>query len=110
MASPYPSRAALAAGVPARYHYWHGRSRQRYLFTCTDSAGISDFLEGVAIAAIDGTVVWTGEVSQLALMAVTTWPRRAALYVHLLASTPEERRAVIEDLRPSVGGHLRLAA
>lgn len=109
---PFPvvPQAASAAGLPARYLYWCGRSGRRYLFTATDAAGIADFGEGVAIAAVDGRIVWTGEIAALAFMLLATGMQRASFYVHLLASTREERRAVMADLRPIDGAHLRLAA
>jgi hypothetical protein len=108
------SPAALAAGVPARYRYWYGRSGQRYLFTATEVDGpldgFADFSDGVAIAVRDGAIIWSGDVGALACMPRTAWHRRADLYVHLLAATPEERRAVADDLRPAQREHLRLAA
>ena len=110
MSSPIVSRAALAAGVPVRYLYWIGRSSRRYLFTCTDWPGLSDFADGVAIAVSAGEIVWSGEIAALASLPASAEARRAAIYVHLLASNAEERRAVIEDLRPACGTHLRLAA
>jgi hypothetical protein len=104
------SRAALAAGVPVRYLYWVGRSKRRYLFTCTDWRSLADFSEGVAIAVSGGAIVWSGEIAALAALPPSAEARRAALCVHLLASTPEDRRRVIEDLRPSGAAQLRLAA
>ena len=108
--SPTVSRAALAAGVPVRYLYWFGRSNRRYLFTCTDWRSLGDFAEGVAIAVAGGAIVWSGEIAAFLSLPPSAEARRAALYVHLLASSPEERRAVIADLRPAEGTHLRLAA
>ena len=110
MSTPIVSRAALAAGVPVRYLYWSGRSQRRYLFTCTEPRSLSDFSEGVAIAVSGGTIVWSGEIAGFASLPPSAEARRAAVYVHLLAATPEERRRVIEDLRPTAGAHLRLAA
>lgn len=110
MSSPIVSRAALAAGVPVRYLYWIGRSGRRYLFTCTDWPSLSDFGDGVAIAVSAGEIVWSGEIAAVACLPRSAEARSAALYVHLLASNSEERRAVIEDLRPACGAHLRLAA
>ena len=110
MSTPIVSRAALAAGVPVRYLYWTGRSQRRHLFTCTDWRSLPDFSEGVAIAVSHGAIVWSGEIAALAALPPFAEARRAAIYIHLLAATPEERRAVIEDLRPAEGGHLRLAA
>jgi hypothetical protein len=106
----YVSRAALAAGVPARYRYWLGRSGRRYLFTCTDVSDLAHFELGVAIAVMAGQITWTGDIATLAAMPASAPARNAAIYVHLLAATPEERQAVVEDLKPIDGSHLRLAA
>ena len=110
------SSAALEAGVPARYLYWYGRSGRRYLFTAaesgtgSDSGAMADFGDGVAIAVRAGAIVWSGDMAALAFMPRTAWRHRVDLYVHLLAATPEARRAVVEDLRPQQGEHLKLAA
>ena len=108
--APHLSRVALAAGLPARYLYWFGRSGRRYLFTCMGEAATADFKSGVAMAVSRGEIVWIGDIAALARMPADAAPRRAAIYVHLLASTLAERRAVIEDLRPEECTLLRLAA
>jgi hypothetical protein len=108
--SSHLSKVAIAAGLPARYLYWFGHSGRRYLFTCTGANAAADFEAGVAIAVSGGEIVWTGEVVALARMADDELPRRAEVYVHLLAETLAERRAVIEDLRPAERVRLRLAA
>lgn len=108
--SPHLSQVALAAGLPARYLYWFGHSGQRYLFTCTGSRGAADFESGVAIAVSGGQIIWIGEVAELSRMAGDAVPRRAEIYVHLLAATLAERRSVIDDLRPEERVRLRLAA
>jgi hypothetical protein len=109
MSSPSPSRAALAAGVPTRFLYWLGRSGKRHLFTRTSGQGISDFEDGVAIAVRDGKVIWAGDIADLGRMPEHSAPRRATIYLHLLASNAEERQAVTDDLRPDPWW-LRLAA
>jgi hypothetical protein len=101
------SQAAIAAGVPARYLYWRGRSNRRYLFTRT--AALADFAEGVAIAAVAGQIVWAGEIGQMPGVCGADW-RSASFYVHLLAATADERRAIVEDLSPAARGCVRLAA
>jgi hypothetical protein len=108
--TPQVSPVALAAGLPARYLYWFGHSGQRYLFTCTSGSAIGDFEAGVAMAVASGRIVWVGEAAALARMPRDASPRRAAIYVHLLAATRDERRAVIDDLQPEAVGRLRLAA
>ncbi len=109
--SPLPqiSRVAIAAGLPARYLYWIGHSGKRHLFTCTGGAAVTDFEFGVAIAVAGGEIVWIGDVDKLARMPQNARPRRAEVYVHFLAATSAERRAVIDDLRPE-RQQLRLAA
>ncbi len=108
--APRLSQVALAAGLPARYLYWFGHSGQRYLFTCTGIRGVADFESGVAIAVSGGQIVWIGEVAELSRMAGDAVPRRAEIYVHLLAATLAERRSLIDDLRPEERVRLRLAA
>jgi hypothetical protein len=103
-------RTAAAAGLASRYLYWCGRSGRRYLFTSTDHASLADFGDGVAIAAVHGRLVWAGEAADLTRLPRAAGLSRPALYVHLLAATPEERRVVIEDLRPVEARHMRLAA
>ena len=113
MPSQIVSQAALAAGLPARFLYWCGRSMRRYLFTALEPRGLADFEDGVAIAVEDGRVIWSGEIAALGAMPDEALPRRAELFVHLLARTPDERRGVIEDFRPRPGGGgdgLKLAA
>jgi hypothetical protein len=106
---PQVSRVALAAGLPARYVYWSGQSGRRYLFTCIGAGALADFDCGVAIAVSGGETVWIGDVTELAAMPAGSRARRAEIYVHLLASTLAERRAVIADMRPA-RQELRLAA
>jgi hypothetical protein len=107
--SPLPARAALAAGVAARFFYWSGRSGRRYLFSCTAGARIGDFEEGVAMAVSGESIVWMGEVTALARMPLESAPRRAAIFLHLLAGSAEERRVVIEDLQPRREGYFQMA-
>jgi hypothetical protein len=106
---PQLSRVAIAAGLPARYLYWFGRSGRRYLFTCTGGAAVADFESGVAIAVASGEIVWIGEIDMLRRMPQSARPRRAEVYVHFLASNAAERRALIDDLRPE-RQQLKLAA
>jgi hypothetical protein len=108
--SPQLPRVTLAAGLPARFVYWFGRSGRRYLFSCTGAGAAADFESGVAIAVSGGQIVWIGEVAEFSRMAEHSVPRRAEIYVHLLAATLAERRALIEDLRPEEAVRLRLAA
>jgi hypothetical protein len=103
-------RAALAAGLPARFLYWFGRSGQRYLFSCTGFSGAADFESGVVIAVSGTEIVWSGEVAELLDLPKDAPARRAAIYIHLLASTLAARRAIADDLRPAVHAEFRLAA
>jgi len=108
---PQMPRATLAAGLPARFLYWVGHSGRRYLFSCTGLRGAADFESGIAIAVSGKDIIWVGEVAELSGLALDASARRAAIHVHLLATTLVERRAVIEDLRPAVEElQLRLAA
>jgi hypothetical protein len=116
---PSISRVALAAGIPARYLYWTGHSGRRYLFTCMSGAAAAELESGVAIAVSGERIVWTGQVGELAMLPSDAPARRAAIYVHLLATTLAERRGIVWDLRPvevedapvaEQQCHLRLAA
>jgi hypothetical protein len=108
--SPHLSGVALAAGLPARFLYWFGHSGRRHLFTCVGAEAAADCEGAVGIAVSGGQIVWIGEAAELARMDAEALPRRAEVYVHLLAATLAERRAVIEDLRPEERVRLRLAA
>jgi len=108
--APQIPRAALAAGLPARFLYWVGRSGRRYLFSCTGLDGAADFESGVAIAVSGREIVWIGEVAELSMLSKDAPARRAAIHLHLLAATLAERRDVIDDLRPEERAELRLAA
>jgi hypothetical protein len=104
------SQVALAAGLPPRYFYWQGHSSRRYLFTATEPSIVGDFEEGVVIAVAGGRIIWSGEITELAEKALCSRLGGAAFYVHLLAATPAERRAIIYDLRPLGREGLPLAA
>jgi hypothetical protein len=110
MLSSVVSRAAAAAGVPPRYIYWTGHSGRRHLFTAAGSGSIADFEDGVALAVDEGRIAWAGEVAALAVAPCGGRFGHMIFYVHLLARSAEERRAIIEDLRPLDGCHLKLAA
>ena len=110
MLSSAVSRAAAAAGVPPRYVYWTGHSGRRHLFTAAGSGSIADFEDGVALAVDGGRVAWAGEVATLAVAPCGPRFAHMTFYVHLLARSAEERSAIIEDLRPLDGCHLKLAA
>jgi hypothetical protein len=107
--APEFPRTALAAGLPARYLYWFGHSGRRYLFTATGGAPLADFGRGVAIAVRGRAVVWAGDIEAL-VSGADVPPVAEAIYVHLLARTPAERRAAVADLAAAPGAPLRLAA
>lgn len=110
LSSPQLPRVALAAGLPARFVYWVGRSGRRYLFSCTGIGSAADFESGVAIAASGEDIVWAGEVAELLRLPRDAPARLASVYIHLLATTLADRRAVIEDLYQEEPAELRLAA
>ena len=110
MLSSAVSRIAAAAGVPPRYVYWTGHSGRRHLFTAAGPGSIADFEDGVALAVDGDRVVWAGDIAALAVAPRISRFAEMTFYVHLLARSPEERRAVIDDLRPLDGCHLKLAA
>ena len=108
--SPHLSEVTMAAGLPARYVYWFGRSGRRYLFTCTGAESVQDFDSGVAIAVSGGRIVWIGEVAALRNAPAYSLPRRAEIYVHFLAESLAQRQEIVADLRPEERVRLRLAA
>jgi len=100
-----------------RFRYFVGGSGRRYLFTAVDVAEFGDFASGILLLARpseDGVearlVVPFGGGGEPAASVCRkaigrSGPDRA--YVHLLAETPGERRAVVFDLCPNLE---RLAA
>ena len=110
MSTSFIARAALAAGVPPRFRYWSGHSGHRYLFTSTTPDLLADFDEAIAIAVDGDRIVWIGDASSLERFVSASLIRRAQVYVHLLAATPEERRALVTDLQPAAQYSLPLAA
>jgi len=110
MSTSFVARAALAAGVPPRFRYWSGHSGRRFLFTSTTPDLLTEFDEAVAIAVDGDRIVWIGDASALGRPASASLIRRTQVYVHLLAATPEERRALVTDLQPAAQYSLPLAA
>jgi len=93
------SRVAAAVGLPERYRYWSGHSRRRYLFSRALPASGADYEDAVVIAVRAGEVVWVGEPG--AAVRCPEQTEDCALFVHLLATSAEERRRIIADLRPA---------
>jgi hypothetical protein len=106
--SPFVPQAALAAGLPARYLYWHGRSGRRYLFTRTEIAALADFVDAVVILVADGEIVFAGGPADARLAASAF--RRVSAHVHLLAASAAARKAIAADIAPPAAQIIRLAA
>ena len=106
--SSFVPQVALAAGLPARYLYFRGRSGRRHLFTRTSISELMDFCAAVAILVARGEIVWAGDASA-AGPAASTFGRVSA-HVHLLAATAAARRGVVDDLAPVGVTIVRLAA
>lgn len=108
--APHIARVALAAGLPARYLYWTGRSGRRYVFTRMHAEEAAELEDGIAIAVANGCIEWIGSVEDLARRSGAA-AAQASVYVHFLAQSSAERRSVIWDLRPGDAEHpLALAA
>lgn len=96
---------AAAAGCPARYHFWMGNSATRYLFTEVEAEALSHFRGAVVlIAKPEGA----GALAVHRLATLETGAdlrpllrdidRGKKVLVHLLATTPAARQAVVGDL------------
>jgi hypothetical protein len=101
--------AARATGFDDRFHFWIGASGRRYLFTAVAADALAHFRDVVVLVAerrphgapVGRSVFVTdGEgASREAMFAESgVKPSEAALFVHLLADTPDARRAVAADL------------
>lgn len=110
--SSYVPHVTIAASLPARYRYWMGISGARYLFTLIDSRSLGDFEGAVALVARGRHILWVGQAAELVRYDESgAHEQGAALYVHLLAASAKDRRAVIADLRPDQSdGAVALAA
>ena len=110
LSPPLLSKAARDAGVPPRFVYWQGRSRRRYLFTRTTFSGLGDFADGVILLVEGGQVVWAGEAGDLASLPAGLAVCESAVYVHLLAADPADRRLIVGDFLPDWDREHRMAA
>jgi hypothetical protein len=100
MSAPsFVPRIAEDAGIGERYRYWTGRSGRRYLFTRTERASLPEFENALAIAVDSGRIVWAGDAAAFAVLPAP--PLRCELFVHLLASSPDDRAGALADLRPA---------
>ena len=97
------SDLARRAGLGDRFLYWRGHSGRRYLFTAIACESLADFRSAVVILAEfrpDGRFV--GRTVTALDSAGRGWPpivpAGQAAFVHLLATTAEDRRAVLRDL------------
>ena len=109
-----PLTGLSGSGLADRFRAWQGRSGRRYVFSVFRmGCGLDELpLEAgaVVVAAVrqaDGTrrKLWVAEIGRdLDELGAARLDRLAArpdceLHLHLLASTPAERRAVADDLR-----------
>ena len=89
-------------GLESKFRYWRGASGRRYLFSAISARDLID-LDNVVVLiprADHDRAGWVGEFRAAAASAqFTALPDRPA-FVHLLARSENERRAVIEDLAP----------
>ncbi len=99
--------SAGTAGLGHRFHYWHGASGRRYLFTAVSGAELGDFRDAIVVLATKGpsgslsgeTVMLLGaEGGERAAIARRLADSRVVAFIHLLAPTEDGRRAVLGDL------------
>ena len=109
-----PLTGLSGSGLVDRFRSWQGRSGRRYVFSVFHLDGGLDQLPveagAVVIAAVrqpDGTrrKLWVAEAdrdlggSEAARLHHLAALPGCELHLHLLASTPAERRAIVDDLR-----------
>ncbi|MEZ5840386.1 MAG: hypothetical protein R3D02_08135 [Hyphomicrobiales bacterium] len=102
--------AVEAAGLGEKFRYLKGASGRRYLFSAVDVRDLPNFRDVVVVLSEKGSagsrqVIWVGALdgepndAERARRAFESWMRRAAdAHIHLLASSHEERRRVIDDI------------
>lgn len=101
--------AAKEIGLNERYRYWRGASGRRYLFTLVPIDSIEDFREAVVMFVSNtrqraDKVLWVGAVDKGGVDKAEKLAHRKRgrpikqAFIHLLATDPEERRAIIDDL------------
>ena len=97
MSSSFVPLSAVEAGLPPRFVYWSGRSGRRYLFTCIDRDWLEDCRDALVLEAQGDHILQAGEATEFRPSA-RGGCEPATLFVHLLARSAEERRAIVEDL------------
>ena len=92
------------------FRTWVGRSGRRYVFSVYDPETCPGYCDGVVLSVLVGSdgdrrvinAAQTGVFPEPTLhrlaLDLTGRSGRPELHVHLLAETPEDRRAVIADL------------
>lgn len=91
-----------------RFHFWRGRSGQRTVFSVFPISAVPEFSQVVAVAVrTSGSrreVLWIGEIGETGDLSSTAGMQMAIacganeLHIHLIASSPAQRRALLEDL------------
>ncbi|WP_407049504.1 hypothetical protein [Methyloraptor flagellatus] len=99
--------SARSIGLGERFRYWSGASGRRYLFSSMSTAALDDLTNVVVLLVAtdmrgEHQVVWLGEIDGEGVRSgqpvgqAKDRPTRA--YVHLLAGSDDERRAILLDL------------
>jgi hypothetical protein len=103
---------ARRAEIGDRFRYWRGSSGSRYLFSVVPFAALADFRNAAVILAeptADGDfLAWTGafiDASGRLEALDDAWPTGAIpgvlAFVHFLAESEAELRALLNDLFPA---------
>ena len=100
---------ARRAKLGDRFHYWRGRSGDRYLFSAVPFDALADFRSAVTILAEptpDGRfIAWAVAIVDSAGRLESpdgSWPagvpHGSVAFVHFLAATDGDRRGLVDDI------------
>ncbi len=105
-----PLAALAGESLSPRFHSWRGASGRRYIVSVYDARACPAYCDAVLIAAaVDAhgrrralafadTGVFPEPVVARAVQSLTSLAERVEFHLHLLAATPAERRAALDDL------------
>lgn len=105
-------KVAEELGLLDRYRYFDGKSGRRYIFTRMTASDLADCAGAVVIVPLQGKSAQgaapvIGEVDRNGkfhgLGAAKARRRYGDVFVHLLAGSAQDRKAVLDDLKASFG-------
>jgi hypothetical protein len=107
-----PLASLAGVGLGGRFRLWRGASGRRYMVSVYGAhdcpayehavlIGAAEAVDGTRrIAFIEDTGAFPEAVVDRARARLAAFAARTELHVHLLAASPRERRAAIDDLSP----------